>query len=96
MRPSRALSVHRNRVLILAKRHGIQNVRVFGSVAHGDDTDGSDLDLLVDAPKGTTLLDIIGLQQDIEDELGISVDVLTAQDLPESFRKRVLREAHSL
>jgi len=96
MRPSSALNTHRDLVLKLAIKHGVQNVRVFGSVLHGADIDGSDLDLLVDAPKGTTLLDMIGLQQDIEHELGIPVDVLTTQDLPESFRKQVLREAHSL
>jgi uncharacterized protein len=96
MKPSTALHLHRARILDLAMQHGLHNVRLFGSVLYGKDTEGSDLDLLVDAPQGITLLDIIGLQQAIEDELGVRVDVLTAMDLPPSFRERVLHEAQPL
>ncbi|MBB4843150.1 putative nucleotidyltransferase [Paucibacter oligotrophus] len=69
------------------------NPRVFGSVLHGTDQDGSDLDLLVDALPGATLLDLGGLQVELESLLGLSVDLLTPGDLPPKFRAQVLAEA---
>jgi predicted nucleotidyltransferase len=96
MKPSESLRKHRDAVLALAASIGADNVRVFGSVLHGRDTDGSDLDLLVDVPKGTTLLDMARLQSAIEKELGVPVDVLTAGDLPPKFRHVVLQEARPL
>ena len=69
------------------------NPRVFGSVLHGTDRDGSDLDLLVDALPGATLLDLGSLQDDLESLLGIHVDLLTPGDLPPKFRAKVLAEA---
>ena len=73
--------------------HRTENLRVFGSVLHGDDTDASDLDLLVDPLPGATLLDLGALQIELEESLGISVDVLTPGDLPKKFRNQVLSEA---
>lgn len=96
MKPSEAIQNHRDAVLQIAARLGARNVRVFGSVLHGEDTDGSDVDLLVDVPRGTTLLDMVRLQNAIEKELGITVDVLTALDLPAKFRDQVLQEARPL
>ena len=96
MKPSESLSRHRDAVLAIAASIGARNVRVFGSVLHGHDTDGSDLDLLVDVPKGTTLLDMARLQAALEKALGVSVDVLTAGDLPLKFRNQVLHEARPL
>lgn len=96
MKPSEALQSHRDAVLQIAARLGAQNVRVFGSVLHGEDTEDSDLDLLVDVPRGTTLLDMVRLQNAIEKELGVSVDVLTAYDLPSKFRDQVIQEARPL
>jgi uncharacterized protein len=96
MRPSEVLYKHRDAVREIIARYGVQNVRVFGSALHGDDTEGSDLDLLVDVPKGTTLLDMVRLQKAIEGELGVPVDVLTALDLPEKFRAKVLQKARPL
>ncbi|OLP05011.1 putative nucleotidyltransferase domain protein [Rhodoferax antarcticus ANT.BR] len=69
------------------------NPRVFGSVLHGTDREDSDLDLLVDALPGATLLDLGGLQDDLESLLGIHVDLLTPGDLPPKFRAKVLAEA---
>ena len=66
---------------------------VFGSAAHGNDTDGSDLDLLVDPLPGTTLFDLGGLQIELEELLGVPVDLLTPGDLPPKFRDQVLTEA---
>ncbi|MGH8676169.1 MAG: nucleotidyltransferase family protein [Burkholderiales bacterium] len=74
----------------------MRKVLVFGSAARGDDTEGSDLDLLVDMPADTTLLDMVGLQDDLCTALGIHVDVVTANDLPDRVRTRVLREARPL
>jgi len=93
VRPSAILATHRAAVLGLAERLGARNVRIFGSAARGDDTEHSDVDLLVDVPRGTTLLDMVRLQRALEQELGISVDVLTAGDFPPSTRDRVLQEA---
>ncbi|PKO67105.1 MAG: nucleotidyltransferase [Betaproteobacteria bacterium HGW-Betaproteobacteria-14] len=96
MKPSESIHRHRDAVLAIAASIGARNIRVFGSVLHGRDTEGSDLDLLVDVPKGTTLLDMARLQSALENELGVSVDVLTAGDLPAKFRNRVLEEAKPL
>ena len=90
------MSSHKDAVLRIARSIGAQNVRVFGSVLRGEDADGSDLDLLVDVPRGTTLLDMERLQAALEDELGISVDVVAAGDLPSSLRSRVLEVAKPL
>jgi predicted nucleotidyltransferase len=96
MRPSIALKNHKTQIISLAEQFGVRNIRVFGSVLHGVDREGSDLDLLVDVPQGTNLLEVIGLQQQAEDLLGVKVEVLTADDLPGSFREEVLREARPL
>ena len=72
------------------------NPRVFGSVLHGTDHEGSDLDLLVDALPGATLFDLGGLQGELEALLGVYVDVLTPADLPLRFRPLVLAEAQPI
>ena len=72
------------------------NPRVFGSVLHGTDRDGSDIDLLVDALPGTTLFDLGGLQDELETLLGVHVDVLTPADLPPRLRAKVLAETTPL
>ncbi len=93
MKPSTALMTHRSAIRLAAQRFKASNPRVFGSVAHGNDRDGSDLDLLVDALPGATLFDLGGLQIELEELLGVPVDVLTPGDLPARFRDRVLAEA---
>ena len=93
MKPSDALHAHRNTIRRAIKAHRACNGRVFGSVIHGNDRDGSDLDLLVDTLPGTTLFDLGGLQIELEELLGISVDILTPGDLPLKFREQVLAEA---
>lgn len=93
MRPSQALSQHRDAVRNAATRHRVSNLRVFGSVLKGLDTEGSDLDLLVDPLPGTTLFDLGGLQDELEELIGLRVDVLTPKDLPIKFRNEVLAEA---
>ena len=71
----------------------MRNPRVFGSVLHGEDNNGSDLDLLVDPLPGVTLLDLGAVQFELEQMLGVSVDVLTPGDLPARFRDQILKEA---
>lgn len=93
MRPSVVLDLKRNAVREAASRFRTVNPRVFGSVLYGTDRDGSDLDLLVDALPGTTLLDLGGLQDALESLLGVHVDLLTPADLPPKFRAKVLVEA---
>jgi predicted nucleotidyltransferase len=93
MRPSIALQAHRVAVREIALRHRVRDVRVFGSALHGADAEGSDLDLLVDPLPGTTLFDLGGLRVELEELLGVSVDVLTPGDLPTRFRAQVLAEA---
>lgn len=93
MRPSQALAQHRDAVCNAAKHHRVSNLRVFGSVLQGRDVEGSDLDLLVDPLPGTTLFDLGGLQDELEQLMGMRVDVLTPGDLPPKFRAQVLAEA---
>lgn len=93
MRPSVALHLHRDAIRQIALRHRVTNVRVFGSVVHGNDTEGSDLDLLVEPTKETTMMDIGAIRYELKQLLGIPVDVLTPRALPEHFRFLVLQEA---
>ena len=92
MKPSVALELKRSAVREAARRFNTVNPRVFGSVLHGTDQEGSDLDLLVDALPGATLFDLGGLQAELEDLLGIDVDLLTPGDLPPKIRDQVLAE----
>lgn len=93
MKPSAALELKRAAVRDAASRFRTANPRIFGSALHGTDRDGSDLDLLVDALPGTTMFDLGGLQVELEDLLGVSVDLLTPGDIPVKFRDQVLAEA---
>jgi predicted nucleotidyltransferase len=77
----------------LVERFPVANPRLFGSVLHGTDTEESDLDLLVDALPGATLFDLGGLLEELEDLLGVSIDLLTPGDLPPGIRDRILAEA---
>jgi predicted nucleotidyltransferase len=93
MKPSAALAHKRAAIREATERFRTTNPRVFGSVVYGTDQDGSDLDLLVDALPGATLFDLGGLQAELEELLGVSVDLVTPGDLPASFRQRFLAEA---
>jgi predicted nucleotidyltransferase len=93
MKPSLALQSHREGIRRVVENHRTRNPRVFGSVLHGQDQDESDLDLLVDPLPGVTLFDLGAIQIELEEMLGVPVDVLTPGDLPLKFREMVLREA---
>lgn len=91
-----ALKNSRDAILAIASRHGASNVRVFGSVARGEDTADSDLDLLVDMEDGRSLYDLIGFQQEVEKLLGRRVDVLTERAINRHLKDYVLTEARAL
>lgn len=94
MRPSEALRLHRNDIRRIVEQNNARNPRIFGSVVHGDDTNDSDLDLLVDPVEGkTTLTNLVRIKREIEAITGVSTDVLTPMALHERFRQTVLAEA---
>ena len=86
----------RGDILRLADQHGARRVRLFGSVVRGEDHDASDLDLLVEMAEDRDLLDRIGLKQDLEELLGVDVDVVTENALHPVLRDQVLTEAVEL
>jgi uncharacterized protein len=85
-----------NRILEAATKHGIGNVRVFGSRARGDATSESDLDLLVEFSDETSLLDVIAFEQELQDLLGIRVETASDRTLHPIIKDRVLAEATPL
>jgi predicted nucleotidyltransferase len=91
--PARRL---RGTVLAIARNYGVRNVRVFGSYARGDQRRRSDLDLLVEMPEGSSLLDLVGFKLDLEQALSRRVDVLTDRGISRYLRKRILHEARPL
>lgn len=93
MRPSEALKTHRKSIIAIVAKYHTRNARVFGSVLHGNDTDRSDLDLLVDPTEDTSIMDIGSIRLELKKLLDIPVDVLTPGALPEAFKNEVLREA---
>lgn len=93
MRPSELLNLNRDEILALAAKAGARNVRVFGSAAHGDDREESDLDLLVDWTPKTSLFDVGGLITDLQELLGKRVDVISPEQLHARFRSGVLAQA---
>ncbi len=96
MKPSGALNAHREAIRLVVESHNARNPRVFGSVIYGEDTEDSDLDLLVDTTPETSLFDIAKIKSKLQKLLGVPVDVLTPKALPDSFRDRVLVEAESV
>lgn len=87
------LDRHRDEILALAKMRGARNIRVFGSVARDEATTDSDVDILVDMEPGRSLLDLTGLQLDLEELLGRDVDVVTENGLSPYLKDRILAEA---
>lgn len=86
----------RGRLNKAARARGVRNLRVFGSVARGDETPDSDVDFLVELDPGRTLIDLIGFQQDAEEILGVGVDAAVPRFLKETVRARALREARAV
>ncbi len=92
----RRLRRRRRAIIDTASKRGARNVRVFGSSARGDDTEGSDVDLLVDLDSGVGLVTLAGLRRELTELLGVDVDVVPADTLKPRIRDRVLAEAVSL
>ena len=90
------INENRDEVLAIAERYGATNVRIFGSVARGEDDDQSDIDFLIDFAPGRSLFDLGALLMELNTLLGKQVDVTTEKGLKRRIRERVLREAVSL
>ncbi|WP_253476799.1 nucleotidyltransferase family protein [Natronocella acetinitrilica] len=93
MKPSIALAANRSTIRQVVASHRASNARVFGSVLRGEDKDGSDLDLLIDTTPETTLFDLGAIRHELIELLGVPVDVLTPNALPDDVRARVISEA---
>jgi uncharacterized protein len=93
MRPSQALPQFRETIRQLVSEAGMENPRVFGSVARGEDGEGSDLDILVDPAPRTSLLTMARLQMRLETATGIKIDLRTPEEIHPRFRSRVIAEA---
>jgi uncharacterized protein len=87
------LEKQRDAILRIAAKHGARNVRVFGSTARGTTTAHSDVDILVDLEQGRSLLDQVGLKQELEDLLGRNVDVVVEGGISPYLEERILAEA---
>jgi len=90
------LKEKRAAILEAAKQHGVQNVRIFGSVARGDFDEKSDLDFLVESEQGRSLLDHAAFLNDLEALLGCKVDVVSEKGIKARIKDRILREARPI
>ena len=93
MKPSQALTANRSAIRAIVAEHHASNPCVFGSAARGQDTEESDLDILIDPTRETSLFDIGAMRHKLRELLGVTVDVITPNGLPDSFRGAVLAEA---
>lgn len=96
MKPSIACQQHRDAIRRIVERHHAKNPRIFGSVLHGQDTDESDLDILIDTTEETSLFDVGAIRAELTELLGVEVDVLTPGALPDSWKQEVLNEARAV
>lgn len=87
------LEHHREALIRIVTKYGAHNVRVFGSAVNGRETDAGDVDLLVDLEPGRSLLDLVGLKQELEELLGRSVDVVVEGGISPYLEERILAEA---
>lgn len=93
MKPSEALHLNRAEIRLVVGSHRARNARVFGFVLHGHDTEISDPDISIDPTPETTLFDIGAIRHKLGELLGLPVDVLTPNALPDKFRATVLLKA---
>jgi predicted nucleotidyltransferase len=93
MKPSLAFESHREEIRRIVETNRGLNPRVFGSVLHGEDTEESDLDILIDAAPQFTLFNMARITLEIEELINTKVDVRTPNDLPLKFRPQVVAEA---
>jgi predicted nucleotidyltransferase len=93
MKPSEALEKNRGKIREIVARRQVFNARVYGSVLRGEDHAGSDLDILVDPSPNTSLFTLGGLQWELEEALGVPVDIKVPGDFPPRLRARIVAEA---
>lgn len=93
---NKILAEKRDKILEVAKRHGVKKVQVFGSQARGESGKDSDVDFLIELERGRSLLDIIGMKQDLEDLLQLKVDVVTERAVSPYIRDEILSQAITL
>ena len=96
MKPSMAFEAHRATIRSVVRRRRASKARVFGSVLHGNDQEGSDLGILMDPTPGTTMFDMGAIRYELLQLLGVHLDVLAPNALPDSFRAKVIAEARSV
>jgi predicted nucleotidyltransferase len=96
MSTKETLQSKREEILRIAEKYGASNVRVFGSVVRGEETENSDIDFLVELESGRSLFDHAGLIVDLEDLLEKKIDVATEKGLKPRYRENILREAIAL
>jgi predicted nucleotidyltransferase len=96
MRPSIAVRENTDRIRAIIARYPVRNARIFGSAARGDDSDGSDLDLLVEPTDATTLFDLAGLKLELEALLGVGVDIATPRALRAGLAGRIADDLRPL
>ncbi len=96
MKPSAALELHREEIRWIVESNKGLNPRVFGSALHGDDAEGSDLDLLIDPGQGLGLLGVAKIALAVEEITKVRVDVRTPGDLSDAFRAQVVAEAQPI
>jgi hypothetical protein len=82
----------KNQLIQILRQNGVTKASLFGSVARGEDTENSDIDFLVELQKGKTLLDLIGLNLELEEFLHKPVDTVTYASLHPLLRDRILQE----
>lgn len=87
------VTLKKREIAELAARYGASHIRIFGSVARHTADEGSDIDFLVELEPDRTLFDLGGLSYDLEQLLGMHVDVCTVNILREQVRNRILAEA---
>ncbi|HEX4125186.1 MAG TPA: nucleotidyltransferase family protein [Tepidisphaeraceae bacterium] len=87
------LQSRRDEILAIARRHGAYDLRIFGSVARGDQTDRSDVDLLVHFEPHRSLMDHGMLIEELRELLGIKVDVVDDEAMRIRFREQAMKEA---
>jgi len=87
-----AVTSIREQIEPILRARGVLRAGIFGSFARGEEESGCDLDLLVELPRGSTLLDLVGLQLDLSELLGIDVDAHTYNSLHPLLRERILKD----
>ncbi|MCX6644804.1 MAG: nucleotidyltransferase family protein [bacterium] len=87
------LKQHREKIIAIAAKYGVKNIRVFGSVVRGESDELSDVDFLVSLDRGVTLMKMSALRREIEAVLGCNVDIISDEGLKESIKEKILSEA---